>query len=99
MLAHVTVLLLFPQIESDIHPYKGLLMSLFFMAVGMEVSGQVFLQNWRTILGSIALLVVGKLGVVVAAAGAFDLSMVTALRAGLLLASGGEAVWLKFELN
>lgn len=65
-------------------------MSLFFMAVGMEVSGGVFLQNWQTILAAIAVLVVGKLAVVMAVGPAFGLSKLTALRAGLLLASGGE---------
>ena len=38
------------QVESDIAPYKGLLMGLFFMSVGMEISGQLFLAKVRRAL-------------------------------------------------
>jgi Kef-type K+ transport system membrane component KefB len=34
------------QVESDIAPYKGLLLGLFFMSVGMEISAQLFVQEW-----------------------------------------------------
>lgn len=34
-----------PQVESDIAPYKGLLMGLFFMSVGMEISMQLFIEK------------------------------------------------------
>lgn len=34
------------QVESDIAPYKGLLLGLFFMSVGMEISAQLFLEKW-----------------------------------------------------
>jgi Kef-type K+ transport system membrane component KefB len=32
-------------VESDIAPYKGLLLGLFFMSVGMEISAQLFIQK------------------------------------------------------
>lgn len=48
------------QVESDIAPYKGLLMGLFFMTVGMEISCGLFLSKLRLILGGILLLLVGK---------------------------------------
>lgn len=34
------------QVESDIAPYKGLLLGLFFMSVGMEMNAQLFLAKW-----------------------------------------------------
>ena len=37
------------QVESDIKPFKGLLMGLFFMSVGMDMQFRVFFQNWATI--------------------------------------------------
>ena len=37
------------QIESDIAPYKGLLLGLFFMTVGMEFSMTLLVQQWRAI--------------------------------------------------
>ena len=48
------------QVESDIAPYKGLLMGLFFMTVGMEISGSLLLAKWRVILLGIVGLIVGK---------------------------------------
>ncbi len=50
------------QVESDIAPYKGLLMGLFFMSVGMEISVQLFLQKWKEVLAAIVVLIVGKVG-------------------------------------
>ena len=48
------------QVESDIAPYKGLLMGLFFMSVGMEISASLLLAKWRIILLGVTGLVVGK---------------------------------------
>ena len=50
------------QVESDIAPYKGLLMGLFFMTVGMEISVGLFFAQFRLIIGGIVLLLVGKVG-------------------------------------
>ena len=48
------------QVESDIAPYKGLLMGLFFMTVGMEISAGLFFAKMRTVLAGIAGLLLGK---------------------------------------
>ena len=48
------------QVESDIAPYKGLLMGLFFMTVGMEISVGLFFAEWKTVVGGIVLLIGGK---------------------------------------
>jgi predicted Kef-type K+ transport protein len=48
------------QVESDIAPYKGLLMGLFFMTVGMEISAGLFVAKLRTVLAAIAVLLIGK---------------------------------------
>jgi hypothetical protein len=48
------------QVESDIAPYKGLLMGLFFMTVGMEISVALFMEKWKTIILAIVLLVGGR---------------------------------------
>lgn len=48
------------QVESDIAPYKGLLMGLFFMTVGMEISVGLFFAEFRLILAGIVTLIVGK---------------------------------------
>ncbi len=48
------------QVESDIAPYKGLLMGLFFMTVGMEISAGLFFAEWKTVVSGIVLLIAGK---------------------------------------
>lgn len=48
------------QVESDIAPYKGLLMGLFFMTVGMEISAGLFFSEWKTVVSGIVLLIGGK---------------------------------------
>ncbi|MFX6011139.1 cation:proton antiporter, partial [Acinetobacter baumannii] len=50
-------------LESDLEPFKGLLLGLFFIAVGMSVDFGVFLaQPWR-ILGMVAGFLTIKTGV------------------------------------
>lgn len=78
------------QIESDIAPYKGLLLGLFFMTVGMEFSMPVLIQQWRAILATMAVLIAGKTAVVAFAGPIFGLSRIASIRAGLMLAPGGE---------
>jgi monovalent cation:proton antiporter-2 (CPA2) family protein len=78
------------QVESDIAPYKGLLMGLFFMSVGMEISVQMLAARFATVVSAIALLLVGKVALMAAVGRAFGLSLVQSARAGLLLAPGGE---------
>ena len=48
------------QVESDIAPYKGLLMGLFFMTVGMEISVGLVFAEWKTVVSGIVLLIGGK---------------------------------------
>lgn len=78
------------QIESDIAPYKGLLLGLFFMTVGMEFSLALLIQQWKAILATMAILLLGKTAVVAVAGPIFGLSRIASIRAGLMLAPGGE---------
>ena len=48
------------QVESDIAPFKDLLMGLFFMTVGMEISFGLFVGKFKEVLFALALLVIGK---------------------------------------
>ncbi|KAL4424105.1 hypothetical protein ABPG75_001406 [Micractinium tetrahymenae] len=84
------------QVESDIAPYKGLLMGLFFMTVGMEISVPLFFAKIKTILGAMAMLIVGKVAVMAAVGQAFGLTLVQSARSGLLLSPGGEFAFVLF---
>eukprot|EP00892_Ulva_mutabilis_P009068 jgi/Ulvmu1/6533/UM003_0166.1 len=78
------------QVESDIAPFKGLLLGLFFISAGMEVSFATFFANAPLIIGSLAALIAGKTALMFAAGLPFGLSKVSALRSGLYIAPGGE---------
>jgi len=84
------------QVESDIAPYKGLLMGLFFMTVGMEISVGLLLSRAQVIAAGIAVLLAGKAAIMAALGPLFGLSRLVAGRAGLLLASGGEFAFVAF---
>ena len=78
------------QVESDIAPFKGLLLGLFFISAGMEVSFATFFANVPLIIGSLVALIAGKTALMFAAGLPFGLSKVSALRSGLYIAPGGE---------
>ena len=84
------------QVESDIAPFKGILMGLFFMTVGMEISMGLFAAKFKSVLAALALLIVGKVAIMTAVGQAFGLSMVQAFRSGLLLSPGGEFAFVLY---
>ncbi|XP_008778621.2 K(+) efflux antiporter 2, chloroplastic [Phoenix dactylifera] len=84
------------QVESDIAPYRGLLLGLFFMTVGMSIDPKLLISNFPVILGTLSLLIAGK-GILVAFVGRmFGISSIAAIRVGLLLAPGGEFAFVAF---
>ncbi|KAI5066344.1 hypothetical protein GOP47_0018968 [Adiantum capillus-veneris] len=84
------------QVESDIAPYRGLLLGLFFMTVGMSIDPKLFISKFPIIIGALSLLLFGKTFLVVTLGRIFGLSTVAAVRAGLLLAPGGEFAFVAF---
>lgn len=84
------------QIEATMEPHKGLLMSLFFVAVGMSVDigalAQKPLEFGMHVLAVIAI----KIVVLLALCIAFGIGRGTALRVAFLLAQGGEFGFIVF---
>lgn len=86
------------QIEVDIEPFKGLLLGLFFISVGMGIDVRVLLADpWRILTALFALLL-GKAAIVYALARAFGLARSIALETGLLLAQAGEFAFVVLGL-
>lgn len=78
------------QIESEIEPFKGLLLGLFFMSVGMNIDFSVAFSHGMWVLLSVAGLILLK-GVI--AAGLARLFLPTwgaSLRTGIILSEAGE---------
>jgi glutathione-regulated potassium-efflux system ancillary protein KefC len=85
------------ELETDIEPFKGLLLGLFFIAVGMSIDFAVVLAN----PGLIALVVLGflviKALVLVAMARFMGLPLAEAPVFVILLAQGGEFGFVVFQ--
>lgn len=84
------------QVEADIQPFHGLLLGLFFMTVGMGVDLNLFINNFLIILGIIVSLVVSKAAILFGLCRVFRIPTGSSVRVGLLLASGGEFVFILF---
>ncbi|MDT8896440.1 monovalent cation:proton antiporter-2 (CPA2) family protein [Halomonas sp. I1] len=78
------------SIEADIEPFRGLLLGLFFMAVGMTAQIGLLTERPGLVLGLTALLLVAKWSSVVIAARAYGTDWRDALNLGTLLSQGGE---------
>ncbi|MCA1326229.1 glutathione-regulated potassium-efflux system protein KefC [Herbaspirillum sp. alder98] len=83
-------------LESDLEPFKGLLLGLFFIAVGMSVDfGVFFAQPWR-ILGLVAAFVAIKAAVMWLLGRCFGIPRGQQLFFAFLLSQGGEFAFIVF---
>ena len=78
------------QIESDIRPFRDLLLGLFFMTVGMLIDPALFIENWHIILVAALVVVVFKAVLIALLLRWLGEHSLTSLRAGITLGQGGE---------
>lgn len=78
------------QIAAEISPFKGLLLGLFFISVGMSIDLGLLTQHWRSILAAVLALALLKGLVIFALCRLFGLATEAALRTALLMTQGGE---------
>jgi monovalent cation:proton antiporter-2 (CPA2) family protein len=86
------------QIEVDIEPFKGLLLGLFFISVGMGVDVRVIAADALAIGAALVALLLLKAFIVYALGRAFGLAPALALETGLLLAQAGEFAFVVIGL-
>ncbi|GGM16282.1 potassium transporter [Pseudomonas asuensis] len=87
------------ELESQIEPFKGLLLGLFFISVGMGANLSLLLEIPALIIGLTLLLIAIKLPLLMMIgrmAGGLD--AISALRLGTVLAAGGEFAFVVFKL-
>ncbi|MDI3954789.1 monovalent cation:proton antiporter-2 (CPA2) family protein [Pseudomonas aeruginosa] len=84
------------QIESDIEPFRGLLMGLFFLAVGMSLDLSVVAAAWQVLLAMLLAFTVAKGVVVYAAARLFGASNHQALHRTSMFLQGGEFAFVLY---
>jgi CPA2 family monovalent cation:H+ antiporter-2 len=78
------------EVQTRVEPFKGLLLGLFFLSVGISLNVPLLLERPAVILGSAAGLVCLNVAVVFLLARAFGLKSRSAIEAALLLAGAGE---------
>jgi len=83
-------------LETDLEPFKGLLLGLFFIAVGMSVDFAVFLAHPLLILGLVAGFQVLKIGVLAGLSRLLGIAGGQHLLFALLLSQGGEFAFVVF---
>ncbi|MGE8633519.1 MAG: cation:proton antiporter [Achromobacter piechaudii] len=78
------------ELESAIEPFKGLLLGLFFLAIGMSVNLKVVADHWSFIIGGVAALLAVKALVLYGFARFLGLPRYHRLLFAMVLAQGGE---------
>ncbi|ART81260.1 glutathione-regulated potassium-efflux system protein KefB [Oceanisphaera profunda] len=87
------------ELESQIEPFKGLLLGLFFIGVGMSADLSLLLEYPLLIIGLALLLLALKLPLLALVGRQIGkLDGMSALKLGLLLAAGGEFAFVLFGL-
>jgi glutathione-regulated potassium-efflux system protein KefB len=84
------------QLEADIEPFRGILLGLFFIAVGMSLDLTVVANNWQIIALSVAAYMAVKGSAIFILARALKSSFADALERSLLMAQGGEFAFVLF---
>ena len=78
------------QLESDIEPFKGLSLGLFFMAIGMTLNVQLLLANPAAVFGYAVGMMLVKTVLITGLLALLKVHWRTGLPLGLMLSQGGE---------
>jgi CPA2 family monovalent cation:H+ antiporter-2 len=76
--------------EATVEPFRGLLLGLFFVSVGIGLNLPLLFERPALVLGIAAALVVGKAALIFSLASAFRTGRAAAVEAALVLAPAGE---------
>jgi CPA2 family monovalent cation:H+ antiporter-2 len=85
-------------IQSEITPFRGLLLSFFFIYVGFSLDAAIIAQYWYAVLGIAALFVAVKVMTNIAASLVFRWSVPGSTQLGFLLSQGSEFAFVILSL-
>jgi len=86
------------HVETEIAPFRGILVGLFFFSVGFELDLNLIATKFPQVMGIVLSILTLKAVVATAACTLFDLPMPTARRIGLVLSQGGEFAFVAFRM-
>src|SRR5436305_1223594 len=87
------------ELEADIEPFRGLLLALFFMGVGMTIDMKIVMANLWLVLAAAIVITLLKAGIVWVLFRATCTGRGDALRAGSVLTGAGEFAFVLLPLG
>ncbi len=85
------------ELEASIEPFKGLLLGLFFMAVGMSADIHLLISHPLLMMGGALGLMVLKFAVLAGIGKSLGSTWPTSIRLGMVLSQGGEFAFVLFS--
>ena len=84
------------QLEADVEPFRGLLLGLFFLGVGMSLDLNVVVENWQIIAGGVVAFIVVKFIGIYVVARLFGAKNREAIHRASMFAQGGEFAFVLY---
>jgi glutathione-regulated potassium-efflux system protein KefB len=84
------------QLEADIEPFRGILLGLFFLSVGMSLDLAVVWQGWPLVLGGVLAFMVVKAAGIYGVARLFGADNREAVHRAATFAQGGEFAFVLY---
>ena len=86
------------QIESDIAPFRGVLLGIFFITVGFSIDLSLIISKSSTILSMLVLLISTKAAIITMLGLIFGINLASSQQAGLMNAQAGEFAFVAFGI-
>jgi glutathione-regulated potassium-efflux system protein KefB len=84
------------QLEADVEPFRGILLGLFFMAVGMSLDLSIVWQNWQLIAFYVVVYMIVKAAGIYAVARLLGSNHRESLERAVMMAQGGEFAFVLY---
>lgn len=84
------------QLEADIEPFRGILLGLFFLGVGMAIDLTVIAANWQLVVASVVGYMVAKTLLIYVVARLLGACHGEGLERAVLMAQGGEFAFVLY---
>jgi len=85
------------QLEADVEPFRGILLALFFISVGMSLDVAVVLSQWQWIAGGVVAFMAVKAFGIYAIARLFGADNRESIQRAALFAQGGEFAFVLYS--
>mgnify|MGYP000900573697 CR=1 FL=1 len=85
------------QLAADIEPFRGILLGLFFLSVGMSLDVSLVIDQWAFVLAAVAAAMAAKGAGIYVIARLFRASRSEAVRRAALFAQGGEFAFVLYS--